>query len=227
MSGVFVVGTDTGVGKSLVAAALLHRLGEQHARVVGMKPVAAGATCDEAGTWANEDVLALQAASTIDAPAALRNPCLLKAAVSPHIAARRDGVVIDVGHIVSCAAALRSQADVVVVEGAGGFRVPLGDSLDGADLAVALRLPLVLVVGLKLGCLNHALLTIESIAARGLTLAGWVVNRIDPHMPEQEANIELLERRIAAPCLGDIPHRLPPDARQAASRLRLPSGFPA
>lgn len=227
MSGVFVVGTDTDVGKSLVAAALLHRLGERHARVVGMKPVAAGASRDDAGAWSNEDVLTLQAASTADAPAALRNPYLLNAAVSPHIAALRDGVVIDMAHTVSCAAALQSQADVVVVEGAGGFRVPLGHTLDGADLAVALRLPLVLVVGLKLGCLNHALLTIESIAARGLRLAGWVANRIDPQMPEQQANIELLERRIAAPCLGDIPHRLPPDARVAASRLHLPPGFPA
>ena len=227
MSGLFVVGTDTGVGKSLVAAALLHRLGEQHARVVGMKPVAAGASCDDAGTWSNEDVLALQAASTIDAPAALRNPYLLNAAVSPHIAAHRDGVVIDIAHIAACAAALQARADVVVVEGAGGFRVPLGDTLDGADLAVALQLPLVLVVGLKLGCLNHALLTIESIAARGLALAGWVVNRIDAQMPEQQANIDLLERRIAAPCLGDIPHRSPPHAREAASRLRLPPGFPA
>lgn len=227
MSGLFVVGTDTGVGKSLVAAALLHKLGERHARVIGMKPVAAGVSRDAAGDRFNEDVVALQAASTIDAPCALRNPYLLDAAVSPHIAAQRDGVRIALEHIVSCAAALQAQADVVVVEGAGGFRVPLGDTLDGADLAVALKLPIVLVVGLKLGCLNHALLTVESIAARGLRLAGWVVNRIDAAMPEQAANIELLERRIGAPCLGDIPHRSPPDAHDAAARLCLPQGFPA
>jgi dethiobiotin synthetase len=116
-------------------------------------------------------------------------------------------------------------SDAIVVEGAGGFRVPLTDSLDGADLAVALELPVVLVVGLRLGCLNHALLTAECIASRNLRLAGWVANRVDPQMPEQQANLDLLAKRLDAPCLGDVPHRLPPDARTAAVHLLLPAGF--
>jgi dethiobiotin synthetase len=210
MTACFVTGTDTGVGKTLVAAALLHRLRERHDRVVGMKPVAAGP---------DDDVLALQRASSIAAPPALVNPYALRLPVSPHIAAQREDVVIRVERIVEAYAALRAKADAVVVEGAGGFRVPLGDTLDGADLAEALGLPVVLVVGLRLGCLNHALLSAEAIRARGLRLAGWVANRIDPRMPEQEANIAFLAQRLAAPCLADLPHRAPPDARDAAARF--------
>jgi len=222
MTAWFVTGTDTEVGKSLVAAALLHRLRERHERVVGMKPVAAGATLGDDGRWRNEDVLALQAASSIRADVELVNPYLLRAPVSPHIAAQREGVVIALDRIVRAFEGLRAQADAVVVEGAGGFRVPLGDTLDGADLAVALDLPVILVVGMRLGCLNHALLTADAIAARGLHLAGWVANRIDPAMPEVEANLALLRRRLPAPCLGDLPFRHPPDPRDAAQRLQLP-----
>lgn len=207
MTACFVTGTDTGVGKTLVAAALLHRLRRRHARVVGMKPVSAGG---------DEDVRALRAASSIDAPQALVNPYSLAAPVSPHIAAARDGLVIELPKIVGAFEALRSQADAVVVEGAGGFRVPLSDTLDGADLAAALGLPVVLVVGLRLGCLNHALLSAEAIRARGLTLAGWVANRIDAQMPEQDTNIAFLARRLQAPCLADLPYRSMPDAREAA-----------
>jgi dethiobiotin synthetase len=207
MTACFVTGTDTGVGKTLVAAALLHRLRQGHARVVGMKPVSAGG---------DEDVIALRDASTIDAPRALVNPYALAAPVSPHIAAARDDVVIELPKIVAAFDTLRSQADAVVVEGAGGFRVPLSDTLDGADLAVALGLPVVLVVGLRLGCLNHALLSAEAIRARGLALAGWVANRIDPQMPEQDANLGFLARHLDAPCLADLPHGSPPDPRAAA-----------
>jgi dethiobiotin synthetase len=221
----FVTGTDTGVGKTLVAQALLLRLRERHARVVGMKPVAAGAEMQADGHWSHEDVRALQHASSITAPPQLTNPYLLRAAVSPHIAARRDGVAIDLDRIVQACNALRSQADALVVEGAGGFRVPLTDTLDGADLAVALDLPVVLVVGLRLGCLSHALLGAEAIAARGLRLAGWIANRIDPAMPEQDANLALLAARLEAPCLGDLPYRSPPDARFAARCLQLPQEF--
>lgn len=213
----FVTGTDTGVGKTLVTQALLHVLRGTHARVVGMKPVAAGA---EDGS--NEDVAALHAASSFEAPAELVNPYLLRAPVSPHIAARREGVVIGLARIVDACNELRSRADAVLVEGAGGFRVPLGDTLDGADLAVALGLPVVLVVGLRLGCLNHALLSAEAIASRGLRLAGWVGNHLDPAMPEQAANLDFLRSRLPAPCLGTVPHLDPPDARAAARGLRFP-----
>jgi dethiobiotin synthetase len=223
--GWFVTGTDTGVGKSLVAAALLHRLHERHARVVGMKPVAAGAERLPDGRWSNDDVRALQAASTWQAPASLVNPYLLRAATSPHVAAQREGVVIDIDRIAQACAALRAQADAVVVEGAGGFRVPLTDRLDGADLAVALGLPVVLVVGLRLGCLSHALLAAEAISARGLRLAGWVANRIDPQMTEQDANVALLAARLGARCLGDLPFQTSPEPGAAAAHLRLTDEF--
>ncbi|HEX6708611.1 MAG TPA: dethiobiotin synthase [Albitalea sp.] len=226
MSAWFVTGTDTGVGKTLVAQALLHRLAADHARVVGMKPVAAGAERSADGRWTNEDVLALQDASTVELPREWTNPVLLRDPVSPHIAAQREGRVIEIASILHALTRLRNAADAVVVEGAGGFRVPLGDAQDGADLAVALGLPLILVVGLRLGCLNHALLSAESIAARGLRLAGWVANHIDPDMAEPDANIALLRRRLPAPCLGELPFQQPPDARASAARLRLPDPTP-
>jgi dethiobiotin synthetase len=213
----FITGTDTGVGKTLVTQALLHVLRRTHARVVGMKPVAAGAE-----NGCNEDVLALRAASSFEAPIERVNPYLLRAPVSPHIAARREGVVIEPSRIVDACNGLRASADAVLVEGAGGFRVPLADTLDGADLAVALGLPVVLVVGLRLGCLNHALLSAEAIASRGLHLAGWVGNHIDPSMPEQAANLDFLHSRLPAPSLGTVPHLQPPDPLAAARGLRFP-----
>lgn len=225
MTAWFVTGTDTGVGKSLVAAALMHRLREKYPRVVGMKPVAAGAEPSANGEWSNDDVVALQAAASVDAPERLVNPYLLQAPVSPHIASQRENVRIEIGVIAQAFAQLRTLADAVVVEGAGGFRVPLNDTEDGADLADALRLPLILVVGIRLGCLNHASLTAEAIASRGLPLAGWIANRVDPHMPEQEANIAWLARRLKAPCLGDIPFQPEPDAAATAACLRLPDSF--
>ena len=208
----FVTGTDTGVGKTLVSAALLHALAREHRRVVGMKAVAAGGSLID-GVFANEDALALRAASSCRVPAELDNPVCLREPVSPHLAARLDGVQIDIAHIVSCHRQLLVLADAVVVEGAGGFLVPLSDSLTGADLAVALALPVVLVVGLRLGCLNHALLTAEAIAARGLTLVGWVANHIDPTMLAQAENIAFLTQRLAAPLLGVVPFQNTPDAR--------------
>ena len=208
----FVTGTDTGVGKTLVSAALLHTLARQHRRVVGMKPVAAGGLLLD-GVFVNEDVLALRAASTLRVAAELDNPVCLREPVSPHLAARLDGVQIDIAHIVGCHQKLLVLSDAVVVEGAGGFLVPLSDSLTGADLAVALGLPVVLVVGLRLGCLNHALLTAEAIAARGLSLAGWVANHIDPAMLAQAENIAFLTQRLAAPLLGVVPFQNTPDAR--------------
>ncbi len=212
MRGCFVTGTDTGVGKTLVSAALLHALSSHYPRVVGMKPVAAGTVAHGSG-WANEDVLALRAASTVQVAPELDNPVLLPDPLSPHLAARRAGVVIAIAHIVSCYQQLSRLADAVVVEGAGGFLVPLSDDTTGADLAQALALPVLLVVGLRLGCLNHALLTVEAIQARGLTLLGWVANRIDPAMQAQDDNIAFLQRRLAVPLLADIPHTPAPDAR--------------
>ena len=218
MSSYFVTGTDTGVGKTLVSAALLHALARRHERVVGMKPVAAGVIAHGDG-WASEDAIALRAASTIAAPHELDNPVLLPAPLSPHIAAERAGVRIDIAELVRRYRLLAQRADAVVVEGAGGFHVPLSDTETGADLAQLLALPVVLVVGLRLGCLSHAALTAEAILARGLMLAGWVANRIDPAMQAQDENIAWLQRRLAAPLLADIAHHPSPDARAIVIQL--------
>lgn len=218
MIGCFVTGTDTGVGKTLVSAGLLHALAPHHRRVVGMKPVAAGVV-PWGEDWASEDAIALRAASTVAVPAALDNPVLLPDPLSPHIAAARAGVQIDIAAIVHCYQALAALADAVVVEGAGGFHVPLSDTTTGADLAQALALPVVLVVGLRLGCLNHALLTAEAIRARGLTLAGWVANQVDPAMQAVEENKAYLGARLGAPLLADVPYQALPDALGLAFEL--------
>jgi dethiobiotin synthetase len=218
----FVIGTDTGVGKSHVAAALLRGAVAAGHRAVGMKPVAAGVEAD--GTCG--DVLALRAASNVVVPAELDNPVLLPDPLSPHLAAQRAGRRIELAPIVAAHRALTQQADVVVVEGAGGFLVPLDESPDGAlltgaDLAVALGLPLLLVVGLRLGCLNHALLTAEVIRARGLTLAGWVANRIDPTMACADENLAFLARQLGAPLWADLPFQA---AGAAPAVIRWPAG---
>jgi dethiobiotin synthetase len=212
MIGCFVTGTDTGVGKTLVSAGLLHALAPRHRRVVGMKPVAAGVV-PWGEDWASEDAIALRSASTLAVAPELDNPVLLLDPLSPHIAAARAGVRIDIAAIVRSYQALAAQADAVVVEGAGGFHVPLSDTETGADLAQALALPVVLVVGLRLGCLNHALLTAEAIRTRGLALAGWVANRVDPGMDAAEENIAYLRERLGAPLLAEVPYQELPDAR--------------
>jgi len=212
----FITGTDTGVGKTFVTCALLYALRHKGLQAVGMKPVAAG--FDAAGK--NEDVEQLLAASAIQAPRALVNPYAFAAAVAPHIAAAEAGREIELPRIVSAFGELRKMADAVVVEGVGGFCVPLGAQCDTADLAVALALPVILVVGLRLGCINHALLSRQAIAARGLRLAGWIANRIDPAMARGDENLSALQQRLGAPLLGDIPYGATP--QQAARLLALP-----
>jgi dethiobiotin synthetase len=212
----FIAGTDTEIGKTFVTCALLHALRDRGLTAVGMKPVAAG--FDAHGK--NEDVEQLLAASSIQAPHELVNPYAFAAAVAPHIAAAEEGRVIELPRIVAAFGQLRAMADAVVVEGVGGFCVPFGPQCDAADLAVALDLPVILVVGLRLGCINHALLTAQAIAARGLRLAGWVANRIDPAMARGDENLAALRKRLNAPLLGDIPYGTTP--QQAARRLALP-----
>lgn len=214
----FVTGTDTEVGKTFAACALLYAAAARGLATLAMKPVAAG--CDAEGR--NEDVERLVAASTVKAPRQLVNPFGFAAAVAPHIAAAREGRMIDPGAILDAFRQLAPRADFLLVEGVGGFRVPLADTLDTADLAVALGLPVILVVGLRLGCLNHALLTAEAIRARGLALAGWIANGIDPAMPFQEENIATLRRTLAAPLLGTLPWRPDGDAKAASFALSLP-----
>lgn len=218
MPGIFITGTDTGVGKTLVSAALLHVLKLLGRRAVGMKPVAAGAELIN-GVWSNEDVRLLKAASGVDAPNELVNPYLFRDAIAPHIAAERKGVHIEIPRIVEAYEHLAELADWVVVEGAGGFRIPLDNQKDSADLALALGLPVVLVVGMRLGCLNHALLTAEAIERRGLKLAGWIANRVDPDMVAFDENLSALEARLPAPCLAVLPWQESPEPERAARTL--------
>lgn len=211
----FVTGTDTNVGKTLISCALLHGFSARGKHVVGMKPVAAG--CDDNGL--HQDVAQLCAASNVPASKDQINPYCFPLAIAPHLAAQHDGVSINLARIVESFTALTRQADVVIVEGAGGFVVPLNAGQDSADLAQQLALPVILVVGMRLGCLNHALLTVEAIASRGLTLAGWVANVVDAEMAMLDENIAALQQRIAAPLLGVVPYLAQPDAREASKRL--------
>jgi len=214
--GFFIAGTDTHIGKTLVAAALLHAYADLGYRVLGMKPVAAGAELID-GAWVNEDVAMLRAAGNVWAAPEWLNPYLFREAIAPHIAAEHKGVRIEIPRIRAAYDELAAQADVVLVEGVGGLLVPLSEHKDAADLAVALDLPLILVVGMRLGCINHALLTLEAIAARGLKLAGWVANRVDPTMAAYEENLAALVRRIAAPLLAEIPCLTLPDPARMAT----------
>jgi dethiobiotin synthetase len=198
VSGLFVTGTDTGVGKTRVAVALIHALRAQGLCVAAMKPVSAGSAPGEL----NEDVVALLQAANVAANLNDVNPYAFAEPVAPHIAAQQAGVRIDLDVIVAAYSRLAAQADVVVVEGAGGWRVPLNEREDTSDLAQRLELPIVLVVGLRLGCLNHALLTAESIASRHLPWAGWVGNHIDPVMAQAAENAAALRTRLPGPCLG-------------------------
>jgi dethiobiotin synthetase len=203
--GVFVTGTDTGVGKTLIACALLRRFVSEGLRAVGMKPVGAG--CERVSTrLVNADAEALVAASNVDAPEDAVNPYRFEPAVAPHIAAHWAGNPIVIRNIARAYATLEQMSDRVVVEGAGGFLVPLNDREDFGDLVRTLGLPVVLVVGLRLGCLNHALLTAEAIRNRGLSLAGWVANVLDPNMTGLEENLDCLRQRLGAPVLGTVPY---------------------
>lgn len=216
----FVTGTDTGIGKTLVSSALIYGYSRRGLKAVGMKPVAAGCMEQEGGLL-SEDVAMLKAAGNVTASLATHNPYAFKPAIAPHIAAAQSGVSIEPEVIQQAFSQLSRLADVVVVEGVGGFRVPLSDEMDTADLAQALHIPVILVVGMRLGCLNHALITIEAIQDRGLELAGWVANQIDPQMAAMEENLQALEQLIKAPCLGKIPHMSTIDFKAAAEFLRL------
>ncbi|HKX52605.1 MAG TPA: dethiobiotin synthase [Nitrosospira sp.] len=200
-NGYFVTGTDTGVGKTRVSCALLHAFAAAGKTVVGMKPIAAGC---ENGTWA--DVELLGAASNVSVEREHINPYALVPPIAPHIAANRAGIEIDLEVIRQAYLELRKRADIVIVEGAGGFLVPLNDHEDSAALVQALDLPVLLVVGMRLGCINHALLTVHAVRAARLPLAGWVASRIDPEMAAFEENILALERRLGCPLLGVLPY---------------------
>ena len=220
----FVTGTDTEIGKTFVSAALLRAFTHAGLRAAALKPVAAGAY-ERDGVWHNEDADQLDAAASVLLPPEIRTPFLLKEPAAPHIAAALEGVTLDMARIVDCYEAACERADAIVVEGVGGFRVPLTATEDTADLAVALGLPVVLVVGMRLGCISHALLTAEAIGARGLKLAGWVANRIDPAMTFPEDNIAALRERLSAqygaPLVGVVPHMRGALADDAAEHLNI------
>jgi dethiobiotin synthetase len=218
----FVTGTDTEIGKTLVSAALLRGFVREGLRATAMKPIAAGATLVD-GVLHNEDADQLDAAANVLLPPEIRTPFMLKEPAAPHIAAAHENVALDMTRIVEAHAQAVQMADVVVVEGVGGFRVPLTDAHDTADLAFALNLPVVLVVGMRLGCISHALLTAEAIAARGLPIVGWVANRVDPAMLFPDENIDALrarlDRQYNAPLLGIVPHLSPASPDVAATHL--------
>lgn len=200
----FVIGTDTNVGKTYVASALVTHFANAGLKTVGMKPVASGCELNDCNELVNEDVTALIKVSNVSAPLDLINPYRFLPAIAPHIAAAQAGVEIGLHKIKQAYANLTNLADIVIVEGAGGFYVPLNNAETLADLAVELNLPIILVVGMRLGCINHALLTVAAIQSRGLSLAGWVANQIEPNMPMFDENLSSLQARIAAPCLSVV-----------------------
>lgn len=213
--GLFVTGTDTEVGKTEVTLGLMAALQRHGFSVLGMKPVAAGCVLTPDGLR-NEDALRIQAQGSMPLAYAAINPYAFAPPIAPHIAAAQAGVEIQIELIETAYQRLATQADWVLVEGAGGWRVPFGPCLTLADLPSALDLPVVLVVGLRLGCLNHALLSAESIQASGLQLAGWVANRIDPAMAAADENLATLRERLPAPCLGVVPWLSAPTPAQVA-----------
>lgn len=213
--GCFVTGTDTGCGKTLVALALLHRLRQLGQSVCGMKPVAAGAH-RAGGQLRNDDAERLRAASDGAPDYRDVNPYVFEPAIAPHIAAARVGVRLDIAPVLAARDRLAAEVDWLVVEGAGGWRVPLGPGQRIGDWATALQYPVIMVVGLRLGCLNHALLTADAIVADGAYLAGWVANGIDPAMAESDDNINTLINELDAPLIARIGHQSAIDPRVAA-----------
>lgn len=203
MPGIFITGTDTEVGKTHVACAILNLLNKHNLKTVGMKPVASGAEQINE-RWQNEDALKLMQASSVKLSYELINPYLFKKPASPHIAAQLEQRQVELETIISSYLYLEQQADFVVVEGVGGWLAPLNNTQTVADLAQALELPVVLIVGMRLGCLNHALLTVQSIRQSGLELAGWIANCPDKNFTYLEENIKTLNDRIDAPLLARI-----------------------
>jgi dethiobiotin synthetase len=203
--GYFVTGTDTGIGKTRVSAGLLKAMSKAGMKCAGMKPVASGAAMTAEGLR-NEDALALQAVASVKKPYAVVNPYCFAPPVAPHLAAREAEVEIGLESIRAAYSELCLGADAVVVEGVGGWQVPLSETLELPDLARELELPVLLVVGMRLGCLNHALLTVRAIRADGLELAGWVANAMDPDFQRPEANLATLAAELQAPLLGALPY---------------------
>ena len=217
--GFFVTGTDTGVGKTLISAALIHSLRNENVRVSGMKPIASGCIETDHGLK-NEDADLLLQASNVDADYDLICPYRFLPAIAPHIAAQEQGAVISIEYIMECYRRLQSSSDKVVVEGVGGWQVPLDQQKSMSDLAIELDLPVIIVVGGRLGCINHALLTADSILASGLSVAGWVFNQIDPDMQQVAAVKQTLQNRMPGRLIADIPWHENPDFQEISRSFR-------
>ena len=207
MSGLFITGTDTEIGKTFVSSLLIKLLVEENLQVAGMKPVASGANCID-GELKNDDALSLIEASNIDVEYKNVNPYVFEPAVSPHIAAEQAGLEISLSEIKKCFEQLKNKSDVVVVEGVGGWYAPITCHTTVADLAETLNLPIILVVGLRLGCLNHALLTAQAIRQSGLPIAGWIANHVEKDFSSAEKNISTLKHYLNDfPFLGSVPYQ--------------------
>lgn len=214
----FITGTDTDIGKTHVSCILLALAAAQGLRSAALKPVAAGTNA----SGQNEDVMRLMAAANVGLPEQTINPWLLKEPLSPHIAARHAGMEISMAPIIECFHAACEKTDFLLVEGVGGLYAPLSDNLSQPDLIRELDIPVILVVGLRLGCLNHALLTAAALKQEGLHLAGWIGNLIDPAFQAQDDNIQTLAARLQAPCLGILPYDPVASPEMLASHLTLP-----
>ena len=208
----FIAGTDTGVGKTFIARLLLKHAQQSGLSTLGLKPVAAGCT-DHDGISANEDAWELMQSSTVQPGYVDVNPLALQEAMAPHIAAQREGRIISVAPLAEHCRQLMQTADFTVIEGAGGWEVPLNDTETMADLAASIGTPVILVTGMRLGCINHSLLTASAIQAKGLRLAGWIANHIVPDMAVADENFATLEQMLPAPCLGRIPWSANDDSR--------------
>lgn len=217
----FVTGTDTDCGKTLVTLGFMHLMARAGYRVAGMKPVACGAI-DTPGGLRNQDAMAIGEQCTETLPYGQVNPYCFEPPIAPHLAAEQADETILLSVLKDSYTALASVADAVIVEGAGGWRVPLGGKLDIAGLCAALDLPAVLVVGMRLGCLNHALLSAESIQRENISLAGWVANCVDPEMQYPQQNIQTLASTLDAPLLGELPFMSNPTPAKAATYLDIP-----
>lgn len=217
----FVTGTDTEVGKTFSSVALLNAAKKQQLRTLALKPVAAGAEETSEG-FRNEDALALMEAMTVELPYEQVNPAIYKTPASPHIAAALENKRATVSRLAGfCRGAMMQSYDLGVIEGAGGWRVPINERENLAQLAVALDLPVILVVGMRLGCLNHALLTAEAIRADGLQIAGWIANCIDPEMSYLQENIQTLKGALPAPCLGVLPHLSSLESAEPGDHIKI------
>jgi dethiobiotin synthetase len=218
LNGLFVTGTDTDCGKTEISLGLMSALQARGLRVLGMKPVATGCTRTAAG-MRNDDALRLLGQGTTPAPYELVNPYAFAPPIAPHIAAGQAGSEIELATIVGAYQTLSERADWMIVEGVGGWRVPLGPTTFVGDIPGALGLSVLLVVGVRLGCINHALLSVESIRAGGNRLSGWVANQIEPSMLARDENLATLAALIGAPCIGVVPWLDPPGPDAVARYL--------